>query len=169
MILDAIWSHLLLLYITGKVGQFVLFGMWLLCILHRVATYISWCGVLWMQLIPKEADCYYACELQRTTVKPSRRHFFLTKVRPATQKLLSGFVQTEKYCFPGLSGTCKDQIPGFSRSHKTRFQGLSRINSVHKHGCIRSKKCTYQISYQCNCITVKKPKCNNWNSNRSKR
>jgi len=31
------------------------------------------------------------------------------------------------------------------------------------HGCIRSKKCTYQISYQCNCITVKKPKCNNWN------
>jgi len=113
MILDAIWSHLLLLYITGKVGQFVLFGMWLLCILHRVATYISWCGVLWMQLIPKEADCYYACELQRTTVKPSRRHFFLTKVRPATQKLLSGFVQTlespgiKMLRFPGLESPGK--------------------------------------------------------------
>jgi len=58
----------------------------------------------------------------------------------------SEFVQTVKNCFPGLSRTCKDQIPGFSRTHKTHFQGLSRINSVHKHGCIRSKKCTYQIS-----------------------
>jgi len=62
--------------------------------------------------------------------------------------------QAAKNCFPGLSRTCKDQIPGFSRTYKTRFQGLSRINSVHKHGCIRSKKCTYQISYRCNCITV---------------
>ena len=65
-----------------------------------------------------------------------------------------GFVQTVNCCFPGLSSTCKDQIPGFSRTHKTRFQRLSRISSVHKHGCIRSKKCTYQISYRCNCITV---------------
>jgi len=79
-----------------------------------------------------------------------------------------GFVQTVKYCFPGLSRTCKDQIPGFSRTHKTHFQWLSRTNSIHKHGCIRSKTCTYQISYQCNCITVNKPKCNNWNSNRPK-
>jgi len=68
--------------------------------------------------------------------------------------MLSGFVQTVKNCFPGLSRTCKDQIPGFSRTHKTRFQALSRINSVHKHRCIRSKTCTYQISYRCNCITV---------------
>ena len=81
----------------------------------------------------------------------------------------TGFVQKVKYCFPGLSRTCKDQIPGFFRTHKTRFQRLSRINSVHKHGCIRSKKCTCQISYQCTCITVNKPKCNNWNSNRPKR
>jgi len=65
-----------------------------------------------------------------------------------------GFVQTVKNCFPGLSRTCKDQIPGFSRTHKTHFKGLSRINLVHKHGCIRSKKCTYQICYRCNCITV---------------
>ena len=27
-------------------------------------------------------------------------------------------------------------------------------------GCMRSTKCTYQISYQCNCSTVNKPKCN---------
>jgi len=81
----------------------------------------------------------------------------------------TGFVQTVKYCFPGLSRTCKDQIPGFSRTHNTRSQRIFRINSVHKHGCIRSKKCTYQISYQCNCITENKPKCNNWNSNRPKR
>ena len=73
----------------------------------------------------------------------------------------TGFVQTVKYCFPGLSRTCKDQILGFSRTHKTRSQRIFRINLVHKHGCIRSKKCTYQISYQCNCITVNKPKCNN--------
>ena len=83
--------------------------------------------------------------------------------------VFTGFVQTVKYCFPGLSRTCKDQIPGFSRTHKTRFQRLSRINSVQNHGCIRSKKCTYQISYQCNCITVNKPKSNNWNSNWPKR
>ena len=86
-----------------------------------------------------------------------------------TYSALAEFVQTVKYCFPGLSRTCKDQIPGFSRTHKTRFRRLSRINSVHKHGCIRSKKCTYQISYQCNCNTVNKPKCINWNSNRPKR
>jgi len=72
----------------------------------------------------------------------------------STCQLHPMFVQIVKNCFPGLSRTCKDQIPGFSRTHKTRYQGLSRINSVHKHGCIRSKKCTYQISYQCNCITV---------------
>ena len=83
-----------------------------------------------------------------------------------SMQLTTGFVQTVKYCFPGLSRTCKDQIPGFSRTHKTRFQQLSGINLVHEHGCIRSKRCTYQISYQCNCITVNKPKCNNWNSNR---
>ena len=65
-----------------------------------------------------------------------------------------------KNCFPGLSRTCKDQIPRFSRTHKTRFQGLSGINSFHKHGCIRSKKCTYQISYWCNWF---------WNSNWLKR
>jgi len=34
------------------------------------------------------------------------------------------------------------------------FSRTFRINSVHKHGCIRSKKCTYQITYGCNCITV---------------
>ena len=72
----------------------------------------------------------------------------------STLVLASGFVQIVKSCFPGLSRTCKDEIPGFSRTHKTRFRGLSRINSVHKHGCIRSKKCTHQISYRCNCITV---------------
>ena len=33
-----------------------------------------------------------------------------------------------------------DQIPGFSRTQKTRFQGLSRIHSIHKHGCMRSKR-----------------------------
>ena len=70
------------------------------------------------------------------------------------QIFVTGFVQTVKYCFSGLSRTCKNQIPGFSRTHKTRLQGLLRINSVHKNGCIRSKKCTYQISYQCICITV---------------
>jgi len=80
---------------------------------------------------------------------------------PCWPSVYTGFVQTVKYCFPGLSRTCKDQIPGFSRTHNTRFQRLSGTNSVHKHGCIRSKKCTYQISYQCNCITVNKPKCNN--------
>ena len=73
---------------------------------------------------------------------------------------ISGFVQTVTDCFPGLSRTCKDEIPGFSRTHKTRFQELSRINSLHKQGCIRSKKCTYRISYRCNCITVNKSKCN---------
>ena len=72
-----------------------------------------------------------------------------------------GFAQSVKYCFAGLSRTCKDQIPGFSRTHKTGFQGFSRINSVHKHGCLRSKKCTHRISYQYNCITVNKPKFNN--------
>jgi len=30
----------------------------------------------------------------------------------------TGFVQTLKYCFPGLSRTCNDQIPGFSRTQK---------------------------------------------------
>jgi len=60
--------------------------------------------------------------------------------------LIPGFMQTVKYCFSGLSRTCKDQIPGFYRTYKTRFQGLFRIYSVHKRGCIRSKKCTYQIS-----------------------
>jgi len=79
-----------------------------------------------------------------------------TNIQPLTGfvQTVTGFVQTVKNCFPGLSRTCKDEIPGFSRTHKTRLRGLSRINSVHKHGCIRSKKCTYQISYQCNCITV---------------
>jgi len=48
------------------------------------------------------------------------------------------------------------------------FQGCSRIYLVHKHGCKRSKKCTYQISYRCNCITVNKPKCF-WNPNWPKR
>jgi len=38
------------------------------------------------------------------------------------QVVKAGFVQTVKYCFPGLSRTCKDQIPGLSRTHKTRFQ-----------------------------------------------
>jgi len=42
-------------------------------------------------------------------------------------------------------------------SFSTTFQDKFGSN----HGCIRSKKCTYQISYQCNCITVNKSKCNN--------
>jgi len=85
------------------------------------------------------------------------------RVRTDSKKLFSRTLQhlqrpnsrvIQNKLFPGLSRTCKDQIPGFSRTHKTRFQGLSRINSVHKHGCISSKKCTYQISYRCNCVTV---------------
>ena len=94
----------------------------------------------------------YTCTLNGYINQPRPTHMHTSK---------AGLVQTVKSCFPGLSRTCNDQIPGFSRTHKTRFLGLSRINSVHKHGCIRSKKCTYQISYRCNCITVNKPKCNN--------
>jgi len=85
-----------------------------------------------------------------STSWPGTLHFLLhIFLHPITW-----FVETVKNCFPRLFTTCKEQIPGFSRTHKTRFQGLSRINSVHKHGCISSKKCTYQISYRCNCITV---------------
>jgi len=72
--------------------------------------------------------------------------------------MLTGFIQKVKYCFSGLSRTCKHKIPGFSRTHKTGFHGLSRIHLVYKHGCMRSEKCTYQISYQCSCITANKPK-----------
>jgi len=42
---------------------------------------------------------------------------------------------------------------------KMRFQGLSRIHSIHKR-LHEVKKCTYQISFRCNCIMVNKPKCN---------
>jgi len=64
------------------------------------------------------------------------------------------FVQTVKYCF--------QDFPGLA---KTKFQGFPGLTLIFKdvpgyiHGCMRSKKCTYQISYRCNCITVNKPKC----------
>ena len=53
----------------------------------------------------------------------------------------------------------KTKFQGFPGLKKTRFQGLSRIHSLLKHGLHEVKKCTYQISYRCNCITVNKPKC----------
>jgi len=68
----------------------------------------------------------------------------------------TGFVQTVKTTFQDFLRLAKTKFQVFQDSQNS-FQGLSRINSVHKHGCIRSKKCTYQISYRCNCITVSKP------------
>jgi len=76
--------------------------------------------------------------------------------------LHSGFVQTLKCFFPGLSRTCKDQIPGFSRNQKYFFQDFPGHVPFTNMGCMRSKKCIYKISYQCICITVKKQKCNTW-------
>jgi len=61
----------------------------------------------------------------------------------------SGFIQKVKYCFSGLSRTCKTKFQVFQDSQNSFFQGLSRIYLIHKHGCMRSKKCKYQISYQC--------------------
>jgi len=66
--------------------------------------------------------------------------------------ITSGFVQTVKTVFQDLPGLAKTKFQGFQGCTKLVFR-LSRINSVHKYGCIRSKKCTYQISYSCNCIT----------------
>jgi len=56
-----------------------------------------------------------------------------------------------------FSRTFQDLQRPNSRVFQDSQNSFSRtfgINSVHKHGCIRSKKCTYQISYRCNCITV---------------
>jgi len=58
-----------------------------------------------------------------------------------------------------FSRTCKHQIPEFSRTQKNSssrtFQDTLRSQTwLHE-----IKKCTYQISFRCNCITVNKPKC----------
>jgi len=51
--------------------------------------------------------------------------------------LLSGFMQTLQYLFPGL---VKTKFQGFPGLKKTRFQGLSRIHSLLKHGLHEVKK-----------------------------
>ena len=72
----------------------------------------------------------------------------------------TGFVQKLRCFFPGFSRTCKDQIPGFSRTQKSFFQDFPGHLPFTNMGCMRSKKCTYKISYQFICITAKNRKCN---------
>ena len=65
----------------------------------------------------------------------------------------SGFIQTFKHCFPGLSRTFKDQIPWFSRTQKCVFKdfpGYTRFKNTVAWG----QKVHNQISFRCNCITV---------------
>jgi len=107
---------------------------------------LKWNG---QQSNPQPLSCQLQCRTQVQHRNIPLGHTFRTAVLYSNAN--TGFIQTVKKLF---SRTCKNQIPGFSRTNKTRFQGLSRINSVQKHGCIRSKKCTYQISYRCNCTTA---------------
>ena len=45
-------------------------------------------------------------------------------LQPQSNVEATGFVQTLKCLYPGLSWTCNDQIPGFSRTQKSFFPGL---------------------------------------------
>jgi len=58
--------------------------------------------------------------------------------------------------FPGLVKTKFQGFPGLKKLVFKDFPGYIPFSNT---GCMRSKKCTYQISYRCNCITVNKPKC----------
>jgi len=57
-----------------------------------------------------------------------------------------------------FSRTCKDQIPGFSRTQNA-FSRTFQDTLCSQTWLHEAKKCTYQISFRCSCITVKKPKC----------
>jgi len=72
----------------------------------------------------------------------------------------TGFIQTLEHCFPGLSRTCKDQIPRFSRTQKCVFKRTFQDTLRSQTWLHDVKKCTYQISFRCKCITVNKRKCN---------
>jgi len=62
--------------------------------------------------------------------------------------------------FPGLVKTKFQGFPGLKKLVFKDFPGYIPFSNT---GCMRSKKCTYQISYRCNCITVNKPKCSTCN------
>lgn len=53
----------------------------------------------------------------------------------------------------------KTKFQGFPGLKKLVFKDFPGYIPFSNTGCMRSKKCTYQISYRCNCITVNKPKC----------
>jgi len=72
---------------------------------------------------------------------------------------LSRVHTTLKHCFqdfPGLAKTKFHGFPGLKNVFSRTFQ-----DTLHSQTWLHEvKKCTYQISFRCNCITVNKPKCN---------
>ena len=95
----------------------------------------------------------FKCNNDKITTIPKSSHVEDLGKPGVTQK--TGFIQTLKHYFPGLAKTkfqgIQDSKNVFSRTFQDTFRSQTWLHEV--------KKCTYQISFRCNCITLNKPKC----------